>query len=73
MNDQGGNEPAFPIRGGLHEYQFSGASLRDYFAARASEIDVTEHLGTWNGDKTIRTREEAKFAYADAMLAARLS
>ena len=29
------NEPAFPIRGGLHEHQFIGMSLRDYFAAHA--------------------------------------
>ena len=27
-NDPTGNEPAFPIRGGLHEHQFVGASLR---------------------------------------------
>lgn len=28
------NEPAFPIRGGVQDYQFGGMSLRDYFAAK---------------------------------------
>ena len=61
-------------------------TLRDYFAARASEEDIEEHS---NGPKTehivndstgmkrivhrntIYTREQAKYRYADAMLKAR--
>ena len=61
--------------------------LRDYFAAKASEEDIAYYkfLGGYHeavkvapdGTKHIvheantRTREEAKYAYADAMLKAR--
>lgn len=54
-----------------------GMTLRDYFAAKASESDVAAHThiyGEADGIKLcigVRTREQAKFAYADAMLAAR--
>ena len=80
------NEPAFPIRGGLHEHQFVGASLREYFAAKAMHALVTEPPWGDGGNATIHTWSAgfhgkdplARFAYAsykmaDAMLAMRES
>ena len=62
----------------------SDLDLRDYFAANATESDVaywqahyviesTGKRGTYTGAMAPKapTREQAKFAYADAMLAAR--
>ena len=64
-----------------------GMALRDYFATHATEADIAEFLekGRFeeyirdepNGRKTIthrlalRSRQEAKFRYADAMIEAR--
>jgi hypothetical protein len=63
-----------------------GMSLRDYFAAKAGEADIEAHrtgpvtesvVDDGYGRKTVRrgplerTREQAKFAYADAMMKAR--
>ena len=64
------NEPAFPIRGGLHEHQFIGASLRDYFAAKAMQGFVSSYP---KGDVTCSFEDIAGDAYdmADAMLKAR--
>jgi hypothetical protein len=60
--------PAFP-----HSSRSSaadGMTLRDYFAIRATEQDINEF--TWSSDLvTRRTREEARYAFADAMLVAR--
>ena len=65
INDGG---PAFPvnphpnIHGGA-----DGMTLRDWFAGQASESDVMH----WRNTVGIGcTREMAKYAYADAMLAA---
>lgn len=44
--------------------------LRDYLAARASDLDVHNHIWAKGSDKP-RTREQAKYAYADAMMKAR--
>lgn len=79
--------PAFPTNTGLGNHQAEGMTLRDYFAAKASEDDVAYYkfLGGYqeivkvapDGTKYIvqeantRTREEAKYAYADEMLKAR--
>jgi crotonobetainyl-CoA:carnitine CoA-transferase CaiB-like acyl-CoA transferase len=73
---------AFPcdrlqMRDGVHTS--IGMTLRDYFAAKASHSDILDYMyerdNTGNpyviGMKQIRTREEAKYAYADAMLKAR--
>jgi hypothetical protein len=62
----------------------SGMSLRDWFAGQASEEDIEYHMkngkaaikGTdeddgYGPDYTYPTRESARYAYADAMLAAR--
>ena len=85
------NPPAFPtsnwqkiapMASGYNE----GMTLRDYFAAKASEEDIKNYersedgemlgvdtLGTeWRRPRIIyHTREEAKYRYADAMLKAR--
>lgn len=85
------NTPAFPtsnwqkiapMANGYNE----GMTLRDYFAAKASEEDIKHYercedgemvgvdtLGTeWRRPRIIyHTREEAKYKYADAMLKAR--
>lgn len=66
INDGG---PAFPLNasdawGG----PVQGMSLRDWFAGQATESDVMH----WRNAVGIGcTRETAKYAYADAMLAAR--
>jgi hypothetical protein len=50
-----------------------GVALRDWFAAHASDQDVEHHreltLGTDGSTFWKRSREEARFAFADAMLA----
>jgi hypothetical protein len=71
--------------GGIVEHH-KGMTLRDYFAAKASEEDIKHYersedvemvgvdtLGTeWRRPRIIyHTREEAKYKYADAMLKAR--
>ena len=65
------NEPAFPIRGGLHEHQFIGMSLRDYFAAKAMQGFLSSYQ---NGAVDCGLAHLADDAYdmADAMLKARL-
>lgn len=66
---------AFPITSKWEEN--NGMDLRDYFASKASESDIDQYQ--WNttvgygiiGKTQVLTREEAKFAYADAMMKAR--
>lgn len=78
--------PAFPVNNEalLRE---RGMTLRDYFAIHASEDDIQRHLPTGRvvdvvtpngfGGKSVerrpefRTREQARYAFADAMLKAR--
>ncbi len=76
--------PAFPPSNPGYAH---GMTLRDYFAAKATEDDVMEHILKGykeqhvierdNGTSYIATRqamwtrEEAKYRYADAMLKAR--
>ena len=62
---------AFPTK------HLDGMDLRDYFASKASENDIDKYQ--WDttvgygiiGKTQVLTREEAKFAYADAMMKAR--
>jgi hypothetical protein len=78
--------PAFPSHGSMGEVAHEGMTLRDYFAAKASEDDIRANIegpmqeciveGS-DGRKHIThrtvkyTREQAKYRYADAMLKAR--
>ena len=66
-NDGG---PAFPGE----TWGSKGMSLRDYFAARASENDIANHryiLYHSGGYIKEPSREQCRYAYADAMLAER--
>ena len=88
-NNTGG--PAVPVE--YYDAQLDkrrvmqGMTLRDYFAATASEEDIQAHI--WKGFNEVqirtapdgkkheisaaatRTREQAKYLYADAMLKVR--
>lgn len=82
INDGG---PAFPfgkriesydsttgILHGISECHHPGMSLRDWFAGQATDEDLwPHHIGRDHHGNIIGTREEAKYRYADAMLAAR--
>ena len=48
-----------------------GMSLRVWFAGHATEEDVTHWLEIMQLNKKPVTREEAKYIYADAMIAER--
>lgn len=76
-NDGG---PAFPgeksVRFGQASDCNEGMTLRDYFAIRATEQDIENHRAyttshSGSGKRFTMTVEQAKYAYADAMLKAR--
>lgn len=46
------NEPAFPIQGSVAEHQFSGMTMRDYFAIH-EPIDPNESIGKDLAEKLI--------------------
>ena len=78
--------PAFPGEAGNTWYD-KGMTLRDYFAAKASEEDIKAHQDGGVKEQVVDdylnarkrivycnvryTREQAKYCYADAMLKAR--
>ena len=87
INDGG---PAFPQPLTMHPsgvmdypsngWGMGGMTMRDYFAAHATKMDVDTHRGMEthrskvDGELVITfkyTYEQARYAYADAMLAAR--
>jgi len=87
MSNKNTGGPAFPhIDSGCGRFE-SGMTLRDYFAAKASEEDIQAHI--WKGFNEVQirtapdgkkyeisvaatwTREQAKYLYADTMLKAR--
>ena len=77
MMNKENDGPAFPI---VHPdgsgVQYYGMTLRDYFAVRATEQDIENHRAYKidpQGGPPIYTMtvEQGKYAYADAMLAAR--
>ena len=72
-NDDGG--PAFPIPyGQIMSIEGMGMSLRDWFAGQATEEDIDAHqeyAKDIGGMVPKYTREQAKYRYADAMIAAR--
>lgn len=69
-NDGG---PAFPaledtvLYNGEIIHREKGMSLRDYFAAKASEEDIQYWQNDGNGNK-IRSRSQARYLHADSML-----
>lgn len=66
-------EPAFPFAyvDGSRILVHPGMDIRDYFAAKATEADVQYWKGVLCQNNIPASREEAKYAYATAMLAAR--
>jgi hypothetical protein len=71
---QDNNTPAFPIKGGVHEYQFSGMTLRDYFAGQALTGILANNGTPWAPDiADVSDNDIAKASYdlADEMLLAR--
>ena len=86
MNDTNTGGPAFPDPQENWRGE-KGMTLRDYFAAKASEEDIQAHI--WKGFNEVQirtapdgkkyeisaaatwTREQAKYLYANAMLKAR--
>ena len=70
-NDGG---PAFPRPASQHSGPQLGMTLRDWFATHATENDIRKHqsmIEQANGWTKTATVEQAKYAYADAMLKAR--
>jgi len=81
--------PAFPFIDSASPLEHSGMTLRDYFAAKATDEDVRQYINDYSQMvdgfyfsvatgkpeptkmPTKRTREQAKYIYADAMLKAR--
>ncbi len=57
----------------VDQYTPQGMTLRDWFAAHASEQDIDEHRHWYSrdGSSYTRTREEARYHYADAMIKTR--
>lgn len=68
INDGG---PAFPCTREQHEYGLCGISMRDWFAGQATYDDISEHRGLFKDYAWEFTSEQARYRYADAMLAAR--
>lgn len=65
-----------PSRNQFDSEESFKTALRDWFAGQATEQDIEMHTGgeihpKSGGIINGRTREQAKYAYADAMLAAR--
>lgn len=89
IKDTGG--PAFPTYEFVQSHgqmiAVGGMTLRDYFAAHASEADIAPHLlGPWkdvvltdytgaryvaNKTQTLLPQAQARYLFADAMLKAR--
>jgi hypothetical protein len=71
--------PAFPNHRQTNEngevlvYESEGLTMRDYFAAHATQEDIHHLMYKFGPDEhtQIMTREQAKYAHADAMLKAR--
>ena len=66
MSERKDGGPAFPVLD-LSKTQCEGVSVRDYFAAHATEEDVQY----WRGNDPAISRERAKMMYADSMLTER--
>lgn len=72
--DNGG--PAFKVMFDARTgKQIEGISVRDYIAVRATEEDIKNYMPSHSGlqgkaitGRLAKTREEAKYMYADAML-----
>lgn len=70
MSNQPNGGPAFPVPG-VTGNLCRGMTLRDYFAAHASDSDVKRWMEIYRRNGTPIREEEAKYIYADSMLRAR--
>lgn len=80
MNKNDGG-PAFPVTPENYDmsgYCGEGMTLRDYFAAKASEEDIKQFMPDRSGlqghaitDMLAKNRQQARYMHADAMLAER--
>lgn len=70
MSNQPNGGSAFPVPG-VTGNLCRGMTLRDYFAAHASMDDAHRWVSIYNSNGQSITYEEAKYAYADAMLKAK--
>jgi hypothetical protein len=84
MNDKTGG-PAFPspldtaIMAGLNPRNGAlGMTLRDYFAAKASEEDIAQYMPCRSGlqgpaitERLAKSRQQARYMHADDMLSER--
>lgn len=73
---KGDGGPAFPVPGLMDDAEFNGMTLRDYFAAKASDKDIEciiVESSVWVGEylQPTITRQQARYRHADAMLEAR--
>jgi hypothetical protein len=76
MSETHNGGPAFPqpmieYQGGYYSAEIPGMSLRDWFAAHASEADLAPYLFHPLERAYGCDRSTARFLHADAMLAAR--
>jgi len=69
--------PAFPTepRGIVYGDAYDGMTMRDWFAGQATDSDIKELMRIYDSAGRItdqyRTREQARYAFADLMLEAR--
>ena len=70
MSDPEKENYAFPRHHTHHT--FGGMTMLDWFATYASEEDIEKYM-YFGKEMTARSREEAKYAYARAMIEARES
>lgn len=67
-------EWASPLSGGakyLADVYFTGMTIRDYFAAKASDADVLAALSPYEHEHNSLDRTHARYRHADNMLKAR--
>ena len=62
---------AFPVPGWKDDENFNGMTLRDYFAAHATEEDIRALMAYGESWTSANDRAAARYRHADAMLAAR--
>ncbi len=75
MSSSKSGGPAFPVKTPTPGYNFEtvheGMTLRDYFAAKATDVDVEAALAVHEYLHNTADRTAARYRHADAMLKAR--
>lgn len=70
MSNRPNGGSAFPVPG-VNGNLCRGMTIRDYFAAHASDSDIRRWVEIYRHNGSPITEEEARYAYADAMLRAK--